>query len=304
MPEHIEIAARDGQPSTARPPPRVRQFSINGISIAAFVEAAPLRPIVFLHGNSSTKDVWLNQIDLARHHGRAVIAPDLPGHGQSDDAHDPSRTYTLPGYARIVSALLDALRWDSAVDLVGWSLGGHIGLELLAADPRVASLLIVGTPPGRPSAESLKQAFYSSADMQLAGKHHLTEADALAYGIAMMGGREYLTPSLLRNLTRTHGEARRCLFESVINCIGSDHLLLVESNSKPLCIIHGENEPFVRLDYLQSISYRSLWNDRIHVISGAGHAPHWQTPAAFNHIMMRFLSCVERQASKSDIFVA
>ena len=49
----------------------------------------------------------------------------------------------------------------------------------------------------------------------------------------------------------------------------------------------------MRLDYLLSLNYRSLWNDRIYVISGAGHAPHWQAPAAFNEIMAGFLRFAE-----------
>jgi len=295
--ENVKIAKhdalREAPTSTARPPPQVRRFAVAGVSIAAIVEPGLGRPVVFLHGNSSTKDVWLNQIDFVRHRGRAVVAPDLPGHGESEDSHTPGLTYSMPGYAGIVSRLLDTLHWGGPVDLVGWSLGGHIGLELLASDPRICSLLIVGTPPARPSAESLQQAFYGSDDMQLAGKQDFSEADALAYGTAMMGGREYLTPSLLNCVKRTHGLARRCLFASVADCIGSDQRSSVESISKPICVIHGENEPFVRLDYLQSINYRSLWNSRIYVISGAGHAPQWQAPAAFNRIMYRFLSFAE-----------
>jgi pimeloyl-ACP methyl ester carboxylesterase len=293
-------ALREVETSSARPTLQVRRFAVDGLSIAAIVEPGPRRPVVFLHGNSSTKDVWSNQLDFARRQGRAVLAPDLPGHGESENAAAPSLTYSLPGYARIVSGLLDALRWDGPIDLVGWSLGGHIGLELLAADPRIGALLIVGTPPARPAAESLERAFYSSEDMRLAAKEDFTEAEALAYGTAMMGGREYLTPLLLRNLVRTHGEARRCLFASVVNCIGSDQRLTVESISKPLCVIHGENEPFVRLDYLLSLNYRSLWNDRIYVISGAGHAPHWQTPAIFNGIMAAFLRFAETHSTMAS----
>ncbi|MGP0091334.1 MAG: alpha/beta fold hydrolase [Xanthobacteraceae bacterium] len=271
----------------------MRRLAVAGISIAAIVEPGPRRPVVFLHGNSSTKDVWVNQLDFVRRHGRAVIAPDLPGHGESGDARTPELTYSLPGYADIVRRLLDALHVDGAVDVVGWSLGGHVGLELLATDPRICSLLIVGTPPARPSAESLQQAFYGTDDMRLAGKENFAEADALAYGAAMMGGREHLSPHLLRSLVRTHGQARRCLFASVEKGMGTDQRLSVEGISKPLCVIHGENEPFVRLDYLRSINYRSLWNSRIYVVSGAGHAPHWQVPAAFNRIMSRFLGFAE-----------
>jgi pimeloyl-ACP methyl ester carboxylesterase len=266
---------------------RVERLTVSGVGISAIVEPGRGHPIVFLHGNSSTKAVWTHQVAAAKRHGRAVLAPDLPGHGDSEDSCHPEATYSLPGYAAVVSGLIDRAQWTS-VDVVGWSLGGHIGLELFATDPRVRSLLIVGTPPGRPSAEAIQQAFHASADMQLAGKASFTNADALAYGTAMMGGSAHLTAQLLACIKRTDGKARQFLFESALAGIGSDQRRTVETLDKPLCVVHGAREPFVRLDYLCSLDYRALWNNRIHVIGDAGHAPHWESPAEFNNILLNF----------------
>jgi len=72
---------------------------------------------------------------------RPCLALDLPRHRDSDDSHEPDVTYTSTGYSVIVRGFLDRLRW-TAVDVVGWSLGGHIGLELLASDPRLRSSII------------------------------------------------------------------------------------------------------------------------------------------------------------------
>ena len=288
---------------TARRPPqgtqasfRVERVKSSGVDISAVVEPGRGHPILFLHGNSSTKAVWANQVSAVKRHGHAVLAPDLPGHGDSENSHTPQATYSLPGYAAVVRGLIDRLQWPS-VDVVGWSLGGHIGLELLATDRRIRSLLIVGTPPGRPSAEAIQEAFHPSDGMLLAGKPEFTDADAMAYGSAMMGGAAYLDPYLLACVKRTDGNARRYLFASAVEGIGTDQRESVETINKPLCVVHGEGEPFVRLDYLQSIRYRALWHNRIHVISGAGHAPHWQTPAEFNHILLNFLDFVDGQQS-------
>jgi pimeloyl-ACP methyl ester carboxylesterase len=225
-----------------------------------------------------------------------VLAPDLPGHGDSENSPTPEATYSLPGYAAVARGLIDRLQWSS-VDVVGWSLGGHIGLELLATDQRVRSLMIVGTPPGRPSAETIQQAFHPSDDMLLAGKAEFTEADAIAYGTAMMGGADYLSPHLLASVRRTDGNARRCLFASALDGVGSDQREAVETIDKPLCVVHGEGEPFVRLDYLQAIRYRALWHNRIHVIAAVGHAPHWQSPPVFNSILLNFHEFVAARQS-------
>jgi pimeloyl-ACP methyl ester carboxylesterase len=197
-------------------------------------------------------------------------------------------TYSFPGYAFVIGRLLDALK-VTKVDVVGWSLGGHVGLELLATDERVRSLLIVGTPPVRPCVDSLHQAFYADEDMELAGKREFTDIDALAYGTSMMGGTEYLAPPLLASIKRTDGHARMFMFANALAGIGTDQRQTVEMTDKPLCVVHGELDPFVKLEYLRSLRYRALWNDRVHVIPGAGHAPHWQCPDAFNRILQSFL---------------
>src|SRR5262249_11096521 len=54
-------------------------------------------PVLLIHGNSSGRHVFRCQMmgPLARNF--RLIALDLPGHGDSSDAPDPTHTYTLPG---------------------------------------------------------------------------------------------------------------------------------------------------------------------------------------------------------------
>lgn len=264
-----------------------RRFSVAGMEISVIVTGGTKRPVVFVHGNSSNKTIWDNQIDLLRNFDCPVLALDLPGHGESENSPTPETTYSFPGYAAIVSRLLDALDWSS-VSVVGWSLGGHIGLELLARDPRLHSLLIVGTPPVTLCIESLQQAFYCDAGTQLAGKATFSDLDARAYGEGMLSVK-HLTPFLLDGIRRTDGNARRVMFENLLKGFGEDERRLVESCPKSLCVVHGENDRFVRLKYLRSLKYRALWNDRIYVIKETGHAPHWEQPIVFNEILLKFL---------------
>ena len=268
------------------------KLNVAGIRISAYFETNTGPPLLLLHGNSSTKAVWLRQFDLVRKMGRTILAPDLPGHGESGNSPTPATTYSFPGYAAVITALLDRLGLSSA-DVIGWSLGGHIGLQLLSTDKRVRSLLIAGTPPAPLCLKSLDSAFYSSEDMMLAGKENFSAADAVAYGTAMMGGRESLPAALLRGVKRTDGNARRCMFENALRGIGVDQRAVAESADRPLCIVHGECDPFVRLDYLRAVRYRRLWQNRIFVIAGAGHAPHWTHAAQFNGILSEFLGFVE-----------
>jgi len=77
---------------------------------------------------------------------RRLIAFDLPGCGQSSNAPDPERTYTHYGIVDAVVELLAKLG-ISKVIVLGWSLGGHLGLDMIPRFPGLRGLMITGTSP-------------------------------------------------------------------------------------------------------------------------------------------------------------
>jgi pimeloyl-ACP methyl ester carboxylesterase len=82
-------------------------------------------PVVFLHGGLANSDYWGNQVPaVAAHH--TVILMDSRGHGRSTR---DSRPYGYDLMADDVVALMEGLRIPKA-DIVGWSDGGIIGLDL------------------------------------------------------------------------------------------------------------------------------------------------------------------------------
>lgn len=87
-------------------------------------------PVLLIHGGLGNADIWANQVaDLMKDH--LVIVADSRGHGRS------TRTEAPFGYdlmAEDYLALLDYLKIDK-VDLVGWSDGGIIGLDIAMTHP-------------------------------------------------------------------------------------------------------------------------------------------------------------------------
>ena len=96
------------------------------------VRVGPL--LLLIHGNSSCRGVFQHQLHGQLAENYRFIAFDLPGHGQSSDAPDPARTYTRPGLAEAAVELLEKLRITQVV-VFGWSLGGHIGIEMMHLFP-------------------------------------------------------------------------------------------------------------------------------------------------------------------------
>lgn len=102
---------------------------------------AALPCVVFVHGALHDHSVWTLLARWFAHHGHAVLAVDLPGHGRSAGAPLPS----VEGNADWLLALLDAAAVPEAA-LVGHSMGSLIAMEAAARAPsRVTRLALVGT---------------------------------------------------------------------------------------------------------------------------------------------------------------
>jgi pimeloyl-ACP methyl ester carboxylesterase len=97
-------------------------------------------PVLLLHGGLGSLEDMHHQI-RALAADRFVIAPDSRAHGRSTDADEPL-SYAL--MADDMIKLLDKLGVHQA-DIVGWSDGGIIGLEMAIHHPEhVRRLVIIG----------------------------------------------------------------------------------------------------------------------------------------------------------------
>ncbi len=82
-------------------------------------------PILFLHGNPDSADLWDGLIDLLSPRFRC-LAPDLPGFGRS--AAPPDFDCSLDNLARFVDGLVSALGIGEPLNLVMHDFGGPFGL--------------------------------------------------------------------------------------------------------------------------------------------------------------------------------
>lgn len=97
-------------------------------------------PLLLLHGNSGSIENFIYQIpELSKHF--KVIAIDSRAQGRTTDS-DQEITYAL--MASDMSELIDKLNLGK-VNVVGWSDGGNIGLELAYANPeKVLKVVTLG----------------------------------------------------------------------------------------------------------------------------------------------------------------
>jgi pimeloyl-ACP methyl ester carboxylesterase len=100
-------------------------------------------PLLLLHGASGSWTHWIRNIPALAAHYR-VLAPDLPGFGDADDAPEP---HTAEALADALLAGLDALAPpDAPLRIAGFSFGGIVGgLAAARLGRRVRRLVLLGT---------------------------------------------------------------------------------------------------------------------------------------------------------------
>jgi pimeloyl-ACP methyl ester carboxylesterase len=165
------------------------------------------RPVVLLvHGAGLDHTVWSLQARYLAHHGYAVLALDLPGHGRSEG---PSLG-SIEDMADWIGKVMDAAGLARA-SLIGHSMGALVVLEAAGRMPgRVARLGLIGIAPAMPV----------HPDLLAAAKGNLSLASELvtSWGFGQSGhfGRNP-TPGLWMM-----GGAYRLLENAPAGVLGSD----------------------------------------------------------------------------------
>jgi pimeloyl-ACP methyl ester carboxylesterase len=135
------------------------QIEINGQAAYAYTGGKPfdagLPCVVFIHGAQNDHSVWSLQSRWFAHHGFAVLAVDLPGHGRS--AGKPlSSVEDLADWIELLLEKVGAGDTAKSVSLVGHSMGSLTALECAARHPaRIARIALIGTAVPMPVSDAL-----------------------------------------------------------------------------------------------------------------------------------------------------
>jgi len=126
------------------------RFEVAGRSVFAATGGRPFaadRPaVVLLHGAGMDRTVWALQTRYFAHHGRSVLALDLPGHGQSGGA-------ALDSIDDLADWLIAALAAVGARDvaLAGHSMGALVALAAATGlGNEIRALTLLGAAPRMP----------------------------------------------------------------------------------------------------------------------------------------------------------
>lgn len=250
--------------------------------------------IMLIHGNSASGKIFKKQFEAFGKQYR-LIAPDLPGHGDSSPAKDPQACYSLPGYAKVLAEIIKKLDLKEIV-VIGWSLGGHIALEMsVLPSLLLKGIVITGTPPISLSPEGFQKGFNVFEGLDLVGFENIFSEDQARSFIAHVNGAHMVsneTSFMIQDAIKTQGLARKHMIASLHAGIGRDQVDVVSSMRIPLAIIVGKNDCVINHDYIYNVMYSSLWRQKVYCIEDAGHAVFWEKAEQFNKLVSEFLKAI------------
>jgi pimeloyl-ACP methyl ester carboxylesterase len=219
-------------------------------------------PILLIHGGLSHAGYWRAQIDnLARDY--LVIAVDSRGHGRSSLSDKPI-SYKL--LAKDFLMLLDKLNIQST-NILGWSDGGIIALELAIREPqRLKKIIAYGAnfhPRGVKPAVAENPRF----------REFLTRASA-----------DYLAMSPEPNRWSEFLEDITKMWTTEPNF--SD--LELQSITVPTLVLGGQQEEAIYPTHIEELS-KKIPNSKLIMMPKTGHFAMLEKPEKFNEIVRSFL---------------
>ena len=266
----------------------VKKIAAGGQQIAYYESSGMGPSMMLIHGNSASSQTFKAQVLGELGQKYRVVAMDLPGHGESEQAANPAATYHMPGYATVVAEVAQKLGLTDGV-FVGWSLGGHIVLEAVKMLPDAAGFAIFGTPP-LAFPPDMDNAFLPNPSMGAAFAAELTQEQMEGFAAACLAPdcTHDLAP-YVADIARTDGRARATMAASIAPDGYEDEVEIVKSMKRPLAILHGEKEQLVNVDYISQLEMPTLWRGAAQLIPGAGHTPQTETPEAFSALVSAFV---------------
>ena len=240
------------------------------------------RPVVFLHGVGGNAWLWLAVCRELAGTGR-LLALDLRGYGESQWSADLA--YATDDHVGDLDAVLNALE-ISEVDLVGFSWGGLIGLELAARSSRVRRLAMVDVPPSFAQSEtdipSLAYDFATVDDVIDAARKLSPRADESTLAtVAALAVR----PAEGGHLVKKHDAyfLLRWPFRS------DDCWDALRSLRQPLLVVHATDSPVLSGEVAARMVAEAR-DARLVEIADCGHMVPIEQPAALAAALAEFLA--------------
>lgn len=262
-------------------------ITIEGIRLA-YLEKNPQgeKTIFFIHGNSSSFNIWREQFASQLLSCHRLVAFDLPAHGRSASPHD----YSLPGLGRVMAMAVRELAVGQEYILCGVSLGVNIVAEMLgyAATPKgivaISSCAIGGV-------YTMEVVFRPGVDMRVSLEDDVSKEELRQYwteaNLCVHDEKGENYRQFEKDYFIVEENFRSKMFAAVMAGQIGDEIALFRQSGLPMLVAFGGEEKVCNIDYLDDAGLQ-LWQNTVFKIPGAGHFVNIDLPERTNELMAAF----------------
>lgn len=255
--------------------------------------------LLLIHGMAGSSVTWRELIPRleSKFH---IIAPDLPGHGESSLDFDD---YSLGAMASALRDLL-VVKGIRRCTVIGQSLGGGVALQFvyqypdfcerialigsgglgkevnwilrLLAVPGAELLLTAGAAPFLVSAGDKARGFLTGRGVRAIA---LEEPWAAYESLGRPGHR------------RTFFKTLRAVVDNKGQAVSASNRLYLAAQL-PFQLIWGDRDPIIPVSHGHT-THEAIPGSRLAIVEGTGHYPHVEDPAAVERILVDFMESTE-----------
>ena len=235
--------------------------------------------ILLLHGTGAATHSWRALAPLLARRF-TVVAPDLPGHGFT--GQPPAEGMSLPGMARLVAALVRALRIAPAL-VAGHSAGAAVGAQM-AIDGHVAPAALMSLNGALLPLPGRESVLFPAAARMLASLPVVPwivarQASNQALVDRMLAGTgSRLDPQDARLYARLFAQPRHVAAALRMMARWDLNAFDIARLRVPLTLVAGERDGMIPPSVARRVAER-LPGSRLVLLPGLGHLAHEEDPA-------------------------
>ena len=257
----------------------MKKATVRGTEIA-YQDLGTGPAVLCIHGFPLSHQLWTPIADRLSDRFRFIM-PDLRGHGQT--AATP--TAFMTDYADDLAALLDDLKIEEPVHVMGLSMGGYVAFEFFRRHAaRVRSLVLADTQAAADTPEKAKSRSETAAKVLAQGCEFLV--DAMLPNLFAADAPKETVNAWRKIMLATDPKGVAAALHAMADRI--DSAPTFAQIKVPTLVVVGEHDAITPPDLARVMS-DGIPNAKLEVISGAGHMSPVEAPDAYAKIVGDFV---------------
>lgn len=263
------------------------EITLSNGNIVSYHDSGNGTPILFLHSFGHNKNLWYPQLTHFRELGYRVIAPDMPGHGNS--SFDPGN-HTVPSIAESSIELLEKIKVKKAV-IAGISIGGYIALKMYAKRPDLFSALVMICTKAEADSDEIKDRRRAQIEnIQKNGLESFVELTGpKRVAPNTVEERPWVVDWIKMMNYTVSAEANAATLEAM--ALKEDDTPTLSAIDVPALILSGSHDIFIPADSPGNLE-KGIKNSTHHVVDNTGHVASLENPTQVNRYMEEFLKSI------------